>query len=237
MTLSKARTIFIWAGLLVASVPAFAQTYHEESYHESELRFSLGDFRPAGDSRYWNDSFNQFTGSASDFEDLSFGVDYMIHLAPQVGLIFSGTGFEGQGTQSYRGFVDQDGFRVQHDTTLDIAAFTAGVRFDLAPRRAPVRPYIGGGAGIYSWRLRESGDFIDLNTANNQIFTSRLRADGVAPGVFALVGLDVPVGRRVSIFAEGRYTWAKDTLNKDFEGFGKIDLSGSTVSAGVSFHL
>ncbi|HEY0780994.1 MAG TPA: hypothetical protein VGE98_00955, partial [Thermoanaerobaculia bacterium] len=210
-------------GLLAAAVPAFAQRYHEEYYKEGELRFRLGDFRPAADDQYWNDSFRQFTGSASDFENVSFGVDYIFHLAPQVGLIFSGDVYEGQGTQSYRNFVDQNGFRIRHDTNLDIASLTAGVLFDLAPRRAPIRPYLAAGGGFYSWRLRESGDFIDFSTANNQIFTSTLKADGVTPGFYALVGIDVPVGRRVSLFAQGRYQWAKDTLNKDFEGFGKLD--------------
>ena len=37
------------------------------------------------------------------------------------------------------------------------------------------------------------------------------------------------------IYAEGRWTWAEATLKDDFEGFGKLDLGGREVVAGLTW--
>ena len=50
-------------------------------------------------------------------------------------------------------------------------------------------------------------------------------------------GLQVPVSRRLSVFAEGRWTRVDDDLEGDFEDFGKIDLSGKEIAAGLSWRL
>ena len=59
----------------------------------------------------------------------------------------------------------------------------------------------------------------------------------MAYGGYWLAGLDVPISRDLSLFAEGRWTKVDDELDKDFEGFGKLDLSGREVSLGLSWKL
>ena len=62
-------------------------------------------------------------------------------------------------------------------------------------------------------------------------------------GEEADVGSDLIAGPKGShcfrqvLFAEGRWTRVDDDLNKDFDGFGKIDLSGREIAAGVSWTL
>jgi opacity protein-like surface antigen len=235
---SKAlRTTFVVLGMLVAVAPAWCQYRTRPVYdREGEFRLRLGAFRPEGDSEYWRDKQLDFTGDASDLESASFGLDYLLGLNNQLSLMFSGSYFQGDTTQSYRDFTDNFGDRIRHDTTLDIGSATVGLVFHFTGPDSPVIPYIGAGGGAYFWRLEENGDFIDFNR-NDEIFNARLRSDGTAFGGYALVGLEAPLSRNLSIFAEGRWTKVDADLKDDFEGFGKIDLSGREVAAGLSWSL
>lgn len=241
MTSKTAPALFALFGLLaVAAVPASAQ-YRQHSYgsdRDGEFRLRVGAFRPDGDSEYWDGIRRDFTGSSpSDFQAPNFGLDYVLPLNGPLSLMFSGSVFHGTSSNSYRDFADNFGDRIRHDTTLDIASFTAGLLVHLAPRNAPIQPYIGAGGGVYPWRLKESGDFVNLHTTTLNIFSSDLKADGTAFGYYGLVGLEVPISRRLNLFAEGRWTRVDDDLNKDFEGFGKLDLGGREVAAGLSWTL
>jgi Outer membrane protein beta-barrel domain len=240
MSVRKIRVMIALLGLLVLAAPAFAQRYGHRRYaeREGEFRIHLGAFRPDGDSEYWRDKEADFTGSAmDDFENASFGLDYLLPLGDRLNLVFSGSVYEGDTTNAYRDFEDNFGDRIRHDTTLDIASGTLGLLLYLTGPGAAVQPYVGGGAGAYPWRLEESGDFIDFGSPSRPIFTANLKSDGVAFGYYGLVGLAAPITRRVSIFAEGRWTQVEDDLSDDFEGFGKIDLSGREFAAGISWSL
>ena len=242
MTSKTAPVIFALFGLLaVVALPASAQYRHHAYYGsnwDGEFRLRVGAFEPVGDSSYWDGIRRDFTDSSTrDFQAPDFGIDYLLPLNGPLALMFSGSVYQGTATNSYRHFADNFNDRIRHDTTLDIASLTAGLLIHLAPRNAPIQPYIGAGGGIYPWRLKESGDFIDFHSANNNIFSADLKADGTAFGYFGVIGLEVPVSRRVNLFAEGRWTRVDDDLNKDFDGFGKIDLSGREIAAGVSWTL
>lgn len=230
---TSAKTLLL-AGLLAAASPAFAQ--HDPYWHDSSFRVRAGLFTPDLKSSYWDDNRSLFTGDPKDIKSSFGGLDYRWGLGRHVGLLFSLDGFSGDTTQSYRGFVDDRGDRIRHSTKLDLSSATAGVVFELAPDAA-VRPYVGAGGGLYSWQLRERGDFIDVNSPHLDIFTATLKSDGVTAGGYVLAGIDVPVSPHVSFFGEGKWSHAKDTLDRDFEGFGKIDLSGTQVAAGISWNF
>lgn len=232
MTIKRSRAIWILLGLLMTTVPAWAQRGYYE--RDGAFRLHAGVFQLDGDSEYWDEKFLGFTGEVDDFENVSIGGDYIWSLNRHVGLQLSGNYFSGDSTQAYRGFVDNFGDRIRHDTTLEIASFTGGFLFSPFGPDAPVIPYAGVGGGIYSWRLEEDGDFI---AANDDIFSATLEADGLAFGYYGLVGLEVPLSPRFSVFAEGRWTEAEDELEGDFEGFGDIDLSGREFLAGISWNL
>jgi hypothetical protein len=239
--ISKFLRSIVVLGLVAVAAPAWAQPYHYRTRpaydSDSFFRLRLGTFRPQGGGDYWNEVERDFTGNISDFENPVFGVDYQHGLGNRLGLLFSGDYFQGDNTGSYRNFVDNFGNRIRHDTTLDIASFTVGLTYRFTERGAPIVPYVGVGGGLYSWRLQERGDFIDFSPNPPQVFTSRLTADGVTGGYYGLAGLDVPIGRHTSLFAEGRWTKVEDTLKGDFEGFGKLDLSGRQFAAGLSWRM
>ncbi|HYU33329.1 MAG TPA: autotransporter outer membrane beta-barrel domain-containing protein [Thermoanaerobaculia bacterium] len=243
MTSKAMRTTLILAGLLLAVTPAWAQRYQQphRGFYERDGAFRLfvGDFRPEGDSEYWNDKDRLFTGAAGgaeDMENASFGLSYLLPLSRYLSLEFAGTAFSGDTTQSYRDFVDNFGDRIRHDTSLDLATATVGVVLHPLGSNAPVSPYIGAGAGSFFWSLEEKGDFIDFGH-NNEVFFANLKDDGVAFGYYYLLGLEAPITQRLSLFGEGRWSHAKDTLSDDFEGFGDLDLSGTTYLVGISWNL
>ncbi len=224
---------FLGASLAVGA----AQAQVPSGPIEQSVRFRVGSFRPAGDSQYWNDKERDFTGRAGDFEDALGGVDYQVAFTPHFALLVSGTAYEGELDQSYRGFSDPRGGPVTHRANLQIASLTAGVVFHLTGRNAPFRPYLGAGGGLYTWRLEEDGRFIDFSPPPPTVFRADSVAEGEAFGYFWLAGFEVPIGRSWGFFAEGRWHEVDDELGDDFAGFGKIDLSGRDVSAGVSYRF
>ncbi|HEV8241423.1 MAG TPA: hypothetical protein VGS57_18820 [Thermoanaerobaculia bacterium] len=245
------RSWWVGAALLVllaaAALPAEAQRYgrrgrgydrgYEHYGNEQSVRLRLGLFTPDGDSNFFDDNATDFTGDVKDFEDVDGGIDYVIGLQRNFGLMLSADYFEGQQDQSYRNFTDNRGNRISHTTTLEITPVTVGLVVKLAPEQAPVVPYVGGGGGIYAWRYRESGDFIDFNGATLPVFTDTLEDTGAALGYYVLAGLEVPISPYFSFFAEGRWDKADDELGGDFDGLGKLDLSGRRVMGGLAWRF
>ncbi len=235
MTSKALRMTLALAGLLLAVTPAWAQQQRRGFYErDGAFRVHLGDFRPEGDSEYWNNKELDFTGGVDDLENASFGLDYLLPINRYFSLQFGGTVYGGDTTQSYRDFTDNFGDRIRHDTTLGIASATAGVVLYPLGSNAAISPYFGAGAGSYFWSLEEEGDFIDRN---DDIFFANLKDEGVAFGYYYLVGVEAPITQRLSIFGEGRWTQADDDLADDFEGFGNLDLSGRTILVGLSWNL
>lgn len=213
---------------LASALPAAAQ--HRDA---NELRLRAGVFEPEGDSDYWIDNVDQFIEEVSDYEATAFGVDFRLGLGGRLGLLFSVDGYEGDNTRAYRDFVDERGNDIFNTATVEITSATAGLMVYLAPTHSPVQPYVGAGGGIYAYTLDESGEFIDFSD-DDAIFEDAFETDGTTFGYYLLAGLDVPIGNQWSLFAEGRWHYAEDELEGDFEGFGDLDLSGRSLMAGVA---
>jgi hypothetical protein len=213
--------------LLAAAAPAAA---------DSGVRLRLGLFTPEGEGDLFAENADVFTGGVDDLEDVVGGIDYEHRFGEHLALLLSADLYEGKTDQAYRDFVDDRGDDIFHTTTLEIVPFTAGLRFDLAPSRSPVIPYLGGGGGVYTYRYEESGDFIDFD-AGGEIFATTLTAEGAVLGYYVLAGVEVPIGPYFSFFAEGRWDRADDELGDDFEDFGTIDLSGRRVMGGLAWRF
>lgn len=199
------------------------------------LRFRLGVFEPAGSSDFWDQYFTDFTGAPSSLEGLTFGVDYLWRTSRSSGLLFGGSFFSADTTVAYRDWETGDGQDISHLVELEMADLTAAYVVRLGD--GGIRPYLGAGGGILWWQFREEGSFIDFGDPELPIVFASYLADGTTWELFALAGLDVPLGYRWSFFFEGRYRWADDELNKDFAGFGTVDLSGLELAGGLSFNF
>jgi len=231
----KILSLFILILLLAASAPAFAQGRY--GGYDNAFRFRLGQFEPDGESEYWSGTFFDFTGDTSDYEDWTGGVEYARDLRGNLRLFAGGSFYESQTTQSYRDFVDNRDRPIGHDTTLDIAVGTVALAVNLAPKRAPIIPYVGAGVGLYAWSLEESGEFIDFFFDPPEIFPATFKDDGVAAGWFWLAGLEISVTDDIALFAEGRWHNAEDELGGDFQDLGNLDLSGRELSLGLSWRF
>jgi opacity protein-like surface antigen len=239
--------------LLLAAVPALAQypppppppyppppMYAPPPSHPHdqfvEFRLWAGEFFPAAGGDFWNNNFSNFTGSRSDFQDVIGGGDFIFHFDRYNALMISASFYGSSADESYRGFLDQNNNPITHRTSFDISSGTAAYALFPAGTHNPVIPYLGAGIGLYGWRLHEGGDFIDFSN-NNTIFSGASRESGGAFGYFFLAGLEVPVSRHVALLVDGRYTVAHANLGGDFDGLGRLDLSGGQIVGGVAFHL
>jgi opacity protein-like surface antigen len=220
------------ATLLVGAGAARAQGGHYAG--ESVGRIAFGWFEPDGDSAYWQEKEIDFTGSAADFDDVTLSLDYAYFWSDRFAAIISLSGWEGDETQAYLDFVDTSGRDISHLTTLSTGWLEAGLLFHLFAGRRAVMPYLGAGAAVAFWELTEEGEFIDFDASPPSIFADRFFADGETFGYFLLAGLEIPVSATVSLFAEGRWRAADDELDRDFAGFGTLDLSGRSLTGGVS---
>lgn len=227
------RYLLSTAVVALVALPAAAAQRPGAYADQNAFRVRLGEFAPRGDGDYWIDKRFDFTGDERDFEDLLAGVDYLRFLGPRLGLLVSGNSYESEVAQEYLDFVDEFGFPISHTTTLEVASLNFGLIFHLTRRGATVAPYVGGGGGLYGWRLIEDGDFIDFG--NLEIFTDRFEQTDEAFGWFVVAGLEVPVSDTWRVFAEGRWHRVDDDLAGDFEGLGELDLSGRTISFGAGW--
>jgi hypothetical protein len=224
------------ATVVAASVPAAAQSRRPYNDNPNTLRLRVGQFEPDGESQYWDQRRFDFTGSPEDFEDSVYGIDYTRMLTERFGVLLSAGRYEGASRAAFLDFVDDAGFDIVHDTTLEITQLDLGVVFHLLRRDRVVSPYVGGGIGFYGYDLEESGEFIDFD-GNLDIFEGTFTAEGDAVGGFFLVGLEIPITEAFGLFGEARWHSVEDELEDDFAGFGDIDLSGREFVAGVSLRF
>lgn len=220
--------------LLILAASASAQQRPGHYAGQSALRASLGSFSPDGESNYWREKELDFIGSTSGFDDLTLSLDYTYFVSPRVGVLVSFGGWESEQTQAYREFVDPAGRDIAHLTTIEETWIDVGVVLHVLSRRAAVMPYVGAGGSFVFWELREEGEFIDFDVSPPTIFNDSFFADGDSFGYFLLAGLEIPVSDNVALFVEGRWRGADDELSRDFAGFGTLDLSGRSLSGGVS---
>ncbi len=237
--MSKKLLLGLLAGGIAAPIWA-AQGGYGAGYRPytppNELRFRLGLFEPRGDSQYWDEAERDFTGEPEDLEDLVGAIEYVRRLTGHLSLVASGTAYGSEDSLAYRDFVDQDGLDIVHDTRLDIATLTLGLRAILTGAEAPVQPWVGAGGGFYFWELEESGDFIAF-VEPPFIFSDTFFDDGAVFGWYYAAGLDVPITPEVTLFGEARWDRADDELGGDFDELGELDLSGRQLSAGLGWRF
>jgi opacity protein-like surface antigen len=249
MRSSRVRAVLGLAALVVSSAaaaraqgpypPPPGRYYHGGgggSDRFGEFRLWIGGFRPDAHDQYWNDNFRDFNANRSDYQDLIGGGDFIYHFDRYNAVMFSASFYSTANNIAYRNFLDQDNRRIRHDNSLDIASGSVAYVLFPAGTHTPVIPYLGAGVGVYGWRLREVGDFVDFAN-NNAIFSARFVDNGAAFAYFFVAGLEVPVTRHVAFLVDGRYTKSHENLRGDFAGFGRLDLSGGQIVGGIAWHL
>jgi hypothetical protein len=215
---------------------------------ESAFQVRLGWFFPSGGSDLWDVNEDAFTYDDSDFDSGVFGMTFVQSVSNQfevgVNLDFYGdTVFASQ-----RGFTDDFGNPVFHDTEISSVPFTVDVRFVPGGRyrmrpggRKVLKPvfYVGAGVGITFWSWEEVGDFVFEDDLGFFVSYDRFKETGEALEVHGLAGVELPVGSRFSLVFEGRYSKADDDLSFEdaYNGPGTLELGGTSVYCGGSWRF
>ena len=203
---------------------------------QQSLNIYLGGFTPngqdarghaGGDVLVNNLDFLAF--NLKDFNGGTVGAEYLIGAGEWLDAGLGVGVYKRRVPSVYSDFVNNNGSEIEQSLKLRIVPFTATLRLLPLGRSAPIRPYIGAGIGVFSWRYSESGDFVDFS--DNTIFNDSFVGKGTATGPVVLGGLRFTVGSW-DIGGEVRYQKATGDLpaDQDFSA-NKIDLGGWTYAA------
>lgn len=188
---------------------------------------------------------DQLTIDRLDFASATIGTSLAIRLSGQNDLVLDAGYSSVTHGSEFRDWVDQNDQPIEQTTSLRRIPITLGLRHYITSRgRAigqfawiPARRalYVSVGGGMMEYKFNQVGDFIDFNTLN--VFHDQFVSQGWTPTALGAVGLDIGLGTFTMLTAEARYTWAKAPMSSDFQDFNKIDLSGPSVTAGLTFRL
>lgn len=241
-----------FAALLLAatSITAVVRPSHAQSAGDGFLfrapRGSVGLHAGFDRASAGGDVFSfvtdQLTLSRADFGSGTLGASIAVGVAPALDIVFD-VGFTGVERRSeFRDWVDQNDLPIEQTTQFRRVPVTLSVKRYLTPRgRAvgrfawvPARhaAYVGLGAGWMWYRFRQFGDFVDFQTLN--VFPDDFQSSAWTRMLHALGGVEFSLGSNFVLTTEGRFTWAKGPLSRDYVGFNRIDLSGLSVTAGLA---
>jgi len=188
---------------------------------------------------------DQLTLTRADFSSATLGGNLAIRVTPVMDVAFDVAYAAAERRSEFRDWVDQNDLAIEQTTSFRRVPVTVSVKRYLTPRGrsigrfawVPARraTYVGIGAGMMWYRFRQVGDFVDFQTLN--VFPDEFQSSAWTPVVHALAGVDVALGRYFVLTGEGRYTWAKGPMGRDYIGFNRIDLSGLSLTAGLSVRL
>lgn len=150
-----------------------------------------------------------------------------------------GVGYQSAAVDThYQDYVNANGHEITQNLSVRNIPVNAHVKLMPFGRDQAIQPYVGAGVQVNNWRYQESGQYIDFNSPNYDIYKETYKASGVAVGPIAMVGAKVAVNKQVSLGVEYRKQWANGKLPVE-QGFAgdHVDLGGSQVTAGVTIRL
>lgn len=199
---------------------------------QQSLALNIGHFGIRGtDARVDDDvlleNLNLFSFDPTELDSVTFGGEWLIalgdHLEAGIGLGYQ----RGTAPSTYIDYINDDGTEILQDFHLQMVPLTGTVRLFPFGDTA-VRPYIGGGIGLFMWRYSEVGEFIDFY--DYTVSRERFVASGADIGTVVLGGVRVPLGDSLAAGVEVQYQRAAGRVGVD-EGFlaERIDLGGLTT--------
>ena len=209
--------------------------------------FRSGWLFARADSELFSFVQRNLTLDRKDFNAPAIGVDVEFAMTPRASIV---TGFDfsqASKESEYRDFVDNQRLPIAQTTRLRELNLSGSFKFAITPRGreissrawipAMAAPYVGAGAGFLRYEFLQFGDFIDINTANLDIFTDTLRSKGWTPSAHVFGGVDVKVWRRMYLSGEARYLWSHATADADFrdDEIDALDLAGLKATVGLHY--
>lgn len=198
-----------------------------------------------GNSDWYDFVTNLLTVDTKDFNAPGFGLDVNVPVTSRIEAQASFDFSRSSTLSEYRDFVDNNRLPIQQTTTLREMNIGGNIRYLLMDRGQQVSrlvwvprrivPFVGAGAGVFNYKLQQTGDFIDFQ--DSSVFGDSFLSDSWTPSAQVFGGVDVRVFKRVYVTVDGRYLWAADDLGRDWIDFEPIDLAGFRLSGGVNFQF
>jgi len=246
MTSGRYAALLIAATAVAVTRPSHAQSAGDGFlFHAPVFSFGVrGGFdRASAGSDVFSFVTKQLTLNRRDFSSATFGTDLAIPVSRSNDIVFDAGLTSVSRRSEFRDWVDQNNLPIEQTTSLRRVPLTLGIRHYLSPRGRSIgrfawipaarTTYIGLGAGLMNYRFRQVGDFVDFQSLN--VLPDEFTSNAWTPVVHALAGAEVSLGRFIMVTAEARYTWARGPMSRDYVRFNRIDLSGVSVTTGLSF--
>lgn len=205
-----------------------------------------GLVRPNASSELFDFVSDLLTIDSNDFVGGALGAGVYFPLSSRLDLDFRATYSGSNTTSEFREFEGTDDLPIAQETQFIRVPLLAGVRYFITPRERTIGSlvwipadyalYGGVGAGAMWYRFRQVGEFVDF-ADNTTIFADDLVSQGWSPAAQVTGGVDVAVSPRIGVNVEANYLWGRTSLDRDFEEFDKIDLSGFSALVGISLRL
>ncbi len=231
--------------------------------------FRIGYFMPKAPQTLdslWGVEFDQMTYGIEDFRGPIYGFGYERFLTKQLsfsltvdfygrekaGYYYDWVGYafdEGDFAFPYE-YYDGD-FGIGHSFKISVTPVQLSLRLAPLGRRGRFVPYVGGGAGMYFWRVRMRGEIVDFSddswVYDDEIlgevqiypieFVDARDTGKMTIGYHAFGGIQIPIGYRMTLDGEARYNFIKGQWKSDsnFMDFDPFDMSGLVLSVGFSY--
>jgi opacity protein-like surface antigen len=251
----KPRVSRLTTSALVALVTALAVAPPAQAqvagngflFHKPNARVAIrgGYALASAGSDLFEFTTQQLTLDKRDFSGLSFGASIGIPATDRLDVTFDAGYSRSSKGSEFRDFVDNDDLPIEQRTTFERVPLTLNLKYYLSPPGttigtaawipSKITPWVGVGGGLMKYRFHQEGDWVDFNT--NNVFPSTFESAEWTPVVQGMAGADFSLTPLIALTTEARYLRAKGTLERDFGGFDKIDLSGVSASVGLSFRL
>ena len=233
------------AAVLFLAAPVHAQSGGDGFLFKppsGTVAFRAGFDHARAGSDLFDFTTDQLTVDRGDFSGPTIAGDVSIRLSRRADVLISIAHSRARNRSEFRHWLDNAGLPIEQTTTFRRVPLTGSIRTYLAqPGRSighfawvPARfsPYVGAGGGVMWYSFAQTGDFIDFVTT--RVFPDSFDSSGWAPTVHGIGGVDISLHPRFALTTEARYQWGRAELSTDFAGFDRIDLSGFTLTTGIS---
>ena len=207
------------------------------------LAIRAGATQPSATGDVFQFVSRQLTVDRDDYRAVAVATDLSFALSNRIELVAGVASSARRIESEYRDFVDNNDLPIEQQTTLRRTPLTLGVRLNLLPSGRSVSrlawvpssvvPYVVAGLGTAHYRFAQDGDFVDFKT--NDVFKASLSSSGWTTASFAAAGLSWALSPSVGVNTELRFDQGSAALSRDFEGFRRLSLNGTAVTAGFTF--
>ena len=186
---------------------------------------------------------NELTLRRGDFGAFAYGADVGFSVAPRFDIVVSADAGGMEKQSEFRAWQDNSGNPIEQRTSFSRETYAvSGKYYVLRPGRTLGRlawvpsayaPWVSAGVGRTLYHFNQNGDFIDFAKGNN-VFHDEFKSSQWATTTQLGAGVDWTLDQRFALTTQAKYLWGTADLQYDYSGFKPIDLSGLSLSAGIT---